>query len=105
MPSADRTVMVFAPVPQLTVTIEQQSDEAELHVHPGGQGVWQARMCAGLGAGVTLCAAVGGEIGDAQWRRIAYESASSFALLESRRNSISSLFKMDMCSSLYQTEW
>ncbi|KAL0772951.1 hypothetical protein Bca101_038102 [Brassica carinata] len=46
-----------------------------------------------------------GEIGDAQWRRIAYESASSFALLESRRNSISSLLKMDMCPSLYQTEW
>ncbi|KAG2271671.1 hypothetical protein Bca4012_073906 [Brassica carinata] len=40
-----------------------------------------------------------GEIGNAQWRRIAYESASSFALLESRRNSISSLFKMDMCPS------
>jgi 1-phosphofructokinase len=59
-------VMVFAPVPQLTVTIEQQpGDQPELHVHPGGQGVWQARMCAGLGAGVTLCAAVGGEIGDA----------------------------------------
>ncbi|WP_328467623.1 PfkB family carbohydrate kinase [Actinoplanes sp. NBC_00393] len=64
MPADDLgTVMVFAPVPQLTVTIEQQNDEAELHVHPGGQGIWQARMCAGLGASVTLCAAVGGEIG------------------------------------------
>ncbi|HWS31399.1 MAG TPA: PfkB family carbohydrate kinase [Actinoplanes sp.] len=59
------TVMIFAPVPQLTVTIEQHSgDTPELHVHPGGQGIWQARMCAGLGADVTLCAAVGGEIGD-----------------------------------------
>ncbi|GLY07347.1 PfkB family carbohydrate kinase [Actinoplanes sp. NBRC 101535] len=57
------TVMVFAPVPQLTVTVERQSGEEELHVHPGGQGIWQARMCAGLGASVTLCAAVGGEIG------------------------------------------
>ncbi|GAA1611144.1 PfkB family carbohydrate kinase [Actinoplanes couchii] len=56
--------MVFAPVPQLTVTIEQPGDTPELHVHPGGQGIWQARMCAGLGADVTLCAAVGGEIGD-----------------------------------------
>ncbi|WP_230860260.1 1-phosphofructokinase family hexose kinase [Actinoplanes aureus] len=64
MPADDPgTVMVFAPVPLLTVTIEQQNDEAELHVHPGGQGIWQARMCAGLGASVTLCAAVGGEIG------------------------------------------
>ncbi|MFC3385868.1 1-phosphofructokinase family hexose kinase [Couchioplanes azureus] len=56
--------MVFAPVPQLTVTIEQQTDAPELHVHPGSQGIWQARMCAALGASVTLCAAVGGEIGD-----------------------------------------
>jgi 1-phosphofructokinase len=57
------TVMVFVPAPQLTVTIEQQADVAELHVHPGGQGVWQARMCAALGAEVTVCAAAGGEIG------------------------------------------
>ncbi|WP_229073706.1 1-phosphofructokinase family hexose kinase [Actinoplanes sp. DH11] len=65
MPADDPgTVMVFAPVPQLTVTIEQQSGEPELHVHPGGQGIWQARMCAGLGASVTLCAVVGGEIGE-----------------------------------------
>jgi 1-phosphofructokinase len=65
MPADDPgTIMVFAPVPLLTVTIEQQSDESELHVHPGGQGIWQARMCAGLGASVTLCAAVGGEIGE-----------------------------------------
>jgi 1-phosphofructokinase len=56
-------VMVFAPAPQLTVTIEQQHDEPELHVHPGGQGIWQTRMITSLGAEVTLCAAVGGEVG------------------------------------------
>lgn len=55
--------MVFVPAPQLTVTLEQQNDRAELHVHPGGQGVWQARMITLLGAQVTLCAAVGGEVG------------------------------------------
>ncbi|HEX9999682.1 MAG TPA: phosphofructokinase, partial [Actinoplanes sp.] len=33
--------MVFAPAPQLTVTIEQQHEDPELHVHPGGQGIWQ----------------------------------------------------------------
>ncbi|MBB4765727.1 1-phosphofructokinase family hexose kinase [Amorphoplanes digitatis] len=58
-----RGVMVFVPAPQLTVTLEQQNDRAELHVHPGGQGVWQARMITLLGAQVTLCAAVGGEVG------------------------------------------
>jgi 1-phosphofructokinase len=74
MPADDAgTVTVFAPVPQLTVTIEQQNDEAELHVHPGGQGVWQARMCAGLGASVTLCAAMGGEIGQIIARLLADE--------------------------------
>ncbi|MFC3989564.1 1-phosphofructokinase family hexose kinase [Actinoplanes siamensis] len=57
-------VMIFAPVPQLTVTIEEAASGVELHVHAGSQGIWQARMCAALGAPVTLCAAVGGEIGD-----------------------------------------
>lgn len=46
-----------------------------------------------------------GEINDAQWRRIAYGSVSPFALLQSRRNSISSLFNMDTSPSLYQTAW
>jgi 1-phosphofructokinase len=55
--------MVFAPAPVLTVTVEQQADTVELHVHPGGQGVWQARMIAALGCPVTLCACVGGETG------------------------------------------
>jgi 1-phosphofructokinase len=60
---SDARVMVFAPAPQLTVTIEQQHDVPELHVHPGGQGIWQTRMITSLGAEVILCAAVGGEVG------------------------------------------
>jgi 1-phosphofructokinase len=56
-------VMAFVPAPLLTVTIERQADVVELHVHPGGQGVWQARMVAALGVPVALCAAVGGETG------------------------------------------
>src|SRR3982751_3979538 len=60
---SDARVMVFAPAPQLTVTIEQQHDEPELHVHPGGQGIWQTRMLTSLGVEVILCAAVGGEVG------------------------------------------
>ena len=65
--------MVFAPAPILTVTIEQQTSGAELHVHPGGQGVWQARMIAALGVPVTLCAALGGETGDVLARQLAAE--------------------------------
>ncbi len=60
---SDGRVMVFAPAPQLTVTIEQHHDEPELHVHPGGQGIWQTRMITVLGAKVTLCTAAGGEVG------------------------------------------
>jgi 1-phosphofructokinase len=55
--------MVFAPAPQLTVTIERFSETDELHVHPGGQGIWQARMLRLLEVPVTLCAAIGGEVG------------------------------------------
>lgn len=56
-------VMVFAPAPQLTVTLERLNEEDELHLHAGGQGVWQARLIAALGVPVTLCAALGGEVG------------------------------------------
>lgn len=57
--------MVFAPAPLLTVTIEQQGEASELHLHPGGQGVWQTRMIAALGVPVTMCVGLGGEVGDA----------------------------------------
>jgi 1-phosphofructokinase len=56
--------MVFAPTPLLTVTLERaQNGGVELHLHAGGQGLWQARMVRSLGVPVTLCACVGGEIG------------------------------------------
>ncbi|WP_442929331.1 1-phosphofructokinase family hexose kinase [Micromonospora sp. WMMC273] len=61
----EQKVMVFAPAPLLTVTIEQQGDVPELHLHPGGQGVWQTRMIAALGVPVTMCVGLGGEVGDA----------------------------------------
>ncbi|OZM70427.1 phosphofructokinase [Amycolatopsis antarctica] len=59
----DKRVMVFAPSPQLTVTIENLGGDADLHIHAGGQGLWQARMVASLGVPVVLCAALGGETG------------------------------------------
>jgi len=54
---------VFAPSPQLTVTVEQVEGSPDVHVHAGGQGFWQARMITGLGSSVTLCCALGGETG------------------------------------------
>jgi len=54
---------VFAPSPLLTVTIEPHPDDVDIHFHPGGQGFWIARMIAGLGVDVALCASFGGEVG------------------------------------------
>lgn len=62
--SADGAVVIFAPLPMLTVTVEDRSGEPDIHVHAGGQGVWQSRMMSSLGVPVVLCAALGGETGD-----------------------------------------
>lgn len=43
-----------------------------------------------------------GDIGDAQFRKIAYGSVSPFALLQSRRNSLATMSKI---SSPYHFEW
>ncbi|MGE0214486.1 PfkB family carbohydrate kinase [Mycolicibacterium sp.] len=57
-------VVIFAPLPVLTVTVEERSGAADIHVHAGGQGVWQSRMMSSLGVPVVLCSALGGETGD-----------------------------------------
>ena len=49
------------------------TDDVELHIHPGGQGVWQARLITALDVSVTLCACAGGEIGRVLERLIADE--------------------------------
>lgn len=56
-------VTVFAPSPTLTVTLEDHPQGSEIHVHAGGQGVWQARMLRRLGVSVTMCCVLSGEIG------------------------------------------
>lgn len=56
-------VSVFAPAPILTVTIEQGSEDPEVHVHAGGQGLWIANMLTVLDIRAHLCAPIGGEIG------------------------------------------
>jgi len=58
------TVAVFAPVLYLTVTIEASpSGNDEVHIHPGGQGFWVARMLKHLGERPLLCGPLGGEAG------------------------------------------
>ncbi len=56
-------VAVLAPSPILTVTLEREDGEAELHLHAGGQGFWVARMLCELGVAVAFCAPLGGEVG------------------------------------------
>jgi 1-phosphofructokinase len=56
-------VTVLAPTPLLTVTVESGSDRDEVHLHPGGQGVWIARLVSQLDVEVVLCATFGGESG------------------------------------------
>jgi 1-phosphofructokinase len=68
-------VVVLAPAPLLVVEIAQEAGGAdrdgngepdpEIHLHPGGQGVWVAGMAVTLGADVTLCAPLAGELGEA----------------------------------------
>lgn len=59
------TIAVFAPHLTLTVTVEKATDAApdDIHIHPGGQGFWVARMLRHLGEQPLLCGPVGGEAG------------------------------------------
>ncbi|MGD9736010.1 MAG: 1-phosphofructokinase family hexose kinase [Solirubrobacterales bacterium] len=65
MPSEPQrcSLAIFAPSPILTVAIEPAGALEEVHFHAGGQGIWVARMAAGLGADVSLCVPLGGESG------------------------------------------
>ena len=57
-------IAVFGPCPLLTVTVEAlPGDRDDIHLHPGGQGVWVTRMAGELAADPVLCAFIGGETG------------------------------------------
>lgn len=63
-PTRTRTCAVLAPLLYLTVTAEHEGEDTEVHLHPGGQGFWIARMIEVLGASARLVAPIGGEAGD-----------------------------------------
>ncbi|HKE52047.1 MAG TPA: PfkB family carbohydrate kinase [Actinomycetes bacterium] len=83
---ADGHVMIFAPLPILTVTAEDRGDGLDIHLHAGGQGVWQARMVAALDTSVTICALFGGETGQVLRHLIASEGIELRAVLGTARN-------------------
>lgn len=55
--------VVFAPAPELTVTLEKLDHRDEIHLHAGGQGFWIARLLRVLEVDTTLCGSFGGETG------------------------------------------
>lgn len=80
------TVVVLAPSPLLTVTIEDLAAEADIHVHAGGQGIWQARMISSLGVEVVVCAGLGGELGHVLEHLIPGEGLTLRSLAVQARN-------------------
>lgn len=62
-------ICVVAPTPLAVIEISSRSEgqdaTPDIHMHPGGQGLWVARMAVSLGAEVAVCAPFGGEMGDA----------------------------------------
>lgn len=73
-------VVIFAPSPVLTVTIEDHPDGPDVHLHAGGQGVWQARMLLRMGVKVTMCGVLTGETGRALRHLLADEGIHVVAL-------------------------
>ncbi len=63
--SAAPTVSVLACAPTLMVVVEREPEGrvVEIHLHPGGQGFWAARMAARLGAATHLVGPFAGEPG------------------------------------------
>lgn len=85
-PGTGGGVAVFAPSPQLTITVEEVDGEPDIHLHAGGQGVWQARMVASLGVPAVLCATFGGETGHVLRHLVAVEGVELRARDVAARN-------------------
>ncbi len=65
-PARSPVVCVLALTPLLAVEIEPAGpgeSAPDVHVHPGGQGLWLGRMAYSLGARVIVCGPFGGETG------------------------------------------
>ncbi|MGX5695418.1 PfkB family carbohydrate kinase [Agromyces soli] len=78
-------VLIFAPAPLLTVTLERDDAGDELHVHAGGQGVWQARMLRTLGRSVAMVASFAGETGEVARHLLVDEGVEVHAVMREGR--------------------
>lgn len=80
-------VTILAPSPTLTVTVEDHPQGSEIHVHAGGQGVWQARMLRRLEVPVTMCCVLTGEVGRALQHLLEDEGLNVQAVVRDGRGS------------------
>lgn len=79
-------VVVLAPEPILTVTVEAGPEGDDIHLHAGGQGVWIARMVVRLGGQAVLCGPFGGETGKVVAALVAEEGMAVRAVETSGSN-------------------
>lgn len=107
-------LVVFAPSPLLTITVEAPGTaREEIHLHAGGQGLWVARMAALLGTEVALCCALGGESGTVLRGLIAKENVQLLAVecaapngvyIQARRDGVREQFARTSCRGLTRHE-
>ncbi|KAF8033969.1 hypothetical protein BT93_C0296 [Corymbia citriodora subsp. variegata] len=90
-PVSPRVSICWARGSSLRVSIFQQQSPSSGEGDAGGE-VVEVKLYGG-----------DGEISDAQWRRIAYGSMSPYAMLQSRRNSVSTLSRIS--PSPYHVDW
>lgn len=81
------SVTILASSPTLTVTVEDHPQGSEIHVHAGGQGVWQARMLRRLQVPVTVCCLLTGEVGRTMQHLLEDEDVTVHALTRDGRGS------------------
>lgn len=81
------TVTILSPSPTLTVTVEDHPQGSEIHIHAGGQGVWQARMLRRLQVPVTMCCVLTGEVGRTLQHLLEDEDLTVHALMRGGRGS------------------
>ncbi len=108
------SLVVFAPSPLLTVTVEAADTPGqEIHLHAGGQGFWVARMAALLGVEVSLCCGLGGESGAVLRVLIARENvellsvdcaASNGVYIHARRGGVREQLARTACKRLSRHE-
>ena len=108
------SLVVFAPSPLLTITVEAaDTPRQEIHLHAGGQGFWVARLAALLGAEVGLCCALGGESGAVLRALIARENvelldvqcaAANGVYIHARRDGVREQLARTECRGLSRHE-